>query len=222
MKSTFWLFVVIKVVFGARNVIFQTDPRTGLIFEVPLPATYITPVKALATFYNSSVPGFQTGNIQGSVAFFQANFPNNQAVVIDTQLDFPSFMANKLFAIEILLNGDLDSEYCKRGMRMADPMTFKMHPNETSYVGARKRNDISIINASESIIGRTLRIVCPKCEGDQKVLGCAVIGRVDDEIYIEKDPNFMPPQVHDSFMQNNVRSNSIINRKSRRKLLVLA
>uniref|UniRef100_A0A0N4ZA72 Uncharacterized protein n=1 Tax=Parastrongyloides trichosuri TaxID=131310 RepID=A0A0N4ZA72_PARTI len=212
---------------GNNNVIYQTDPRTGMIFEVPLPATYITPVKGLATFYNSSTPGFMNGEIQGAVAFFQANFPNNQAVVVDCQLSFPDYMTSKGFALEILLNGDLDGEYCKSGMRFADPLVIKLPRGENFYAGARKRNDISIINHSESIIGRVLRITCVGCEEEKKILGCALIGRVDDEVYVEKDSQFIENQVHIRQQEQFKRAqknfqNNIMMRRNHRKLLVLA
>uniref|UniRef100_A0A0K0FWN1 Uncharacterized protein n=1 Tax=Strongyloides venezuelensis TaxID=75913 RepID=A0A0K0FWN1_STRVS len=215
----FFLFGLCK-----GDVIYQTDPRTGMIFEVPLPSTYITPVKGLATFYNSSTPGFQNGNVQGVVAFFQANFPNNQAVVVDCQLEFPDYMNSKSFELEVLLNGDMDSEYCKSGMRYADPLVIKIPKGEKYYVGARKRNDISIINHNESIIGRILRITCIGCKEDQKILGCALIGRIDDEVYIEKDPQFIGNQVN--LQQQLVRGQKSLSqnmkRRNHRKLLVLA
>ncbi|VDM45492.1 unnamed protein product [Toxocara canis] len=63
-----------------------------------------------------------------------------------------------------------------------------MPAEEIFYGASLKRYDVSVIDESESVIGRAIRIICTDCHyRSEKMGGCSIIGRSDDEVYTERD-----------------------------------
>ena len=80
----------------------------------------------MATFFNSSTFGFWTGTAEGTVTFFQANFPNQQPSIIDVHLNFPPADYSRIYEIEVLFNGDTNLRYCVDGKRLITLHKFKV------------------------------------------------------------------------------------------------
>uniref|UniRef100_A0A0M3I365 Prophage PssSM-02, Orf1 n=1 Tax=Ascaris lumbricoides TaxID=6252 RepID=A0A0M3I365_ASCLU len=51
-----------------------------------------------------------------------------------------------------------------------------------------KSHDVNVIDENESVIARTVRIICTDCKyRSEKMGGCSIIGRIDDEVYTERN-----------------------------------
>uniref|UniRef100_A0AC34PUF2 Uncharacterized protein n=1 Tax=Panagrolaimus sp. JU765 TaxID=591449 RepID=A0AC34PUF2_9BILA len=183
-----------NLVFGFLLLIFtfvngQLDPSASDEPEfLPIGASQITPIRAVATFFNSSTFGFWTGTSQGTVSFFQANFPNQQPSIIDIHLLFPPADYQRKYEIEILFNGDANLRYCVDGVRLITLHKFVLRPKENFYYTSLKRYDVHVTHETESVIGRLLRIRCVNCKRRAEAMaGCAVIGRAQDEVYFDPE-----------------------------------
>ncbi|KAK0416598.1 hypothetical protein QR680_012581 [Steinernema hermaphroditum] len=153
---------------------------------IPSGVTDLTPIRAVAAFFNSSTFGFWTGIAQGNVSFYQANFPNHQATVINIALEFSPSEEDRFYKVEVLFAGDLDARYCVDGKRFVDIHSFKVPAGQTWYMTSLKRYDVAVTNESESVVGRSIRIVCRSCKRRvEQMAGCAVVGRAEDEAYFE-------------------------------------
>ncbi|TKR77465.1 hypothetical protein L596_018436 [Steinernema carpocapsae] len=178
---------------------FQSD-ENGDFQAVPSGVTDLTPIRAIASFFNSSTFGFWSGVAQGNVSFYQANFPNHQATVINVALELPPSEEDRIYKIEVLFTGDLDTRYCLDGKRFLDIHTFKLPAGQTWYMTSLKRYDVSVTSENESVIGRSIRVVCRKCKRRiEQSAGCSVIGRVEDEAYFENPQERFQQQPNSEF-----------------------
>uniref|UniRef100_A0A1I7YGE3 LAM_G_DOMAIN domain-containing protein n=1 Tax=Steinernema glaseri TaxID=37863 RepID=A0A1I7YGE3_9BILA len=166
---------------------------------IPSGVTDLTPIRAVATFFNSSTFGFWSGTAQGNVSFYQANFPNHQATVINVALEFPPSEEDRFYKVEVLFSGDLDARYCLDGKRFVDIHSFKLPAGQSWHLASIKRYDVSVTNEVETVVGRALRVVCRKCRRRvDQMAGCSVIGRAEDEAYFEHpQQNAIPPSLGD-------------------------
>uniref|UniRef100_A0A7E4UZW6 F5/8 type C domain-containing protein n=1 Tax=Panagrellus redivivus TaxID=6233 RepID=A0A7E4UZW6_PANRE len=158
-----------------------------------LGGSQITPIRAVATFFNSSTFGFWTGSAQGTINFYQANFPNQQPSIIDIHLSFLPVDYSRTYIVEVLFNGDANMRYCIDGNRYISLYKFELPAEDTFYYTSLKRYDVSVTNEAESVIGRLLRVKCVNCRRRaEAIAGCAVIGRAEDEVYVDPELNRFP------------------------------
>ncbi|VDK18347.1 unnamed protein product [Anisakis simplex] len=129
-------------------------------------------------------------------SFQQANFPSHPATVVDVELKIPGSLQDRTFAIDILYEGSLDARYCEDAERFVEIHRFLLPARKNFYFKSFKRRDISIIDEYESIVGRAIRIICLDCHfRSEKNGGCSLIGRSEDDVYVEQDeiqPNNLP------------------------------
>ncbi|MFH4977212.1 hypothetical protein AB6A40_003921 [Gnathostoma spinigerum] len=176
-------FAGIQNVYTLQNYYADNDFDNGL----PEGTAILTPIKGQASFFNNSQPGFKTGYVSGFISFYQANYPNNQAVVIKIVLCFPKSPQPHLYRIDVLFAGDTSERYCQQAHTMKALCVLNVSAGATFYQQSFHQYDISVIDEPNSIIGRTIRLICMDCQSEAMIAGCAVIGRTADDAYVEKD-----------------------------------
>uniref|UniRef100_A0A914WEE3 Uncharacterized protein n=1 Tax=Plectus sambesii TaxID=2011161 RepID=A0A914WEE3_9BILA len=159
---------------------FSVDEYGQIVWNNP-GISWVTPIHAVAVFHNAG--GFRTGVASGNVTFRQANFPNYQATVIDIIINLPPSPTDRQYRLDILFAGELDEEYCSTGKRYYTIQDFTVKAGEVLYWTSLKVRDLSVTDEVGGLLGRTLRLACLSCRSYD---GCAVIGRDDDEVYMEQ------------------------------------